>query len=162
MCFYLVRPKIIFLIHVIILTIIISIAFLSVQSVVNASEVSHTGITFYYFFIAISILGLLRMLWDIYLILYKIPLMIIDEKTIKVKSLFFYYQEFPLSKIDEINIADNKYFFNISIDIKKSSFVNYTKRIYAIDFPQKAENLLAKKGIKISKSIEKTIYLNRE
>ena len=163
MKYELVRTNIVIYSHVFLIIILASIILLSTWPNTKYYDILYSRTTMLnYIFVLILMLGILRMLWDIYMIVWKVPLIKINEDLIFIRSVFFKYKVFPLSKIEELKLSGNKYFFNVSLEIKKTPFINYSKCIYAINFTEKAEKYLIQKGVKLTKTNEKIIYFNKE
>ena len=110
--------------------------------------------------VIIILLGALKILWDIYLVYFKVPLLRITDEAIYIKNIFTEYYLAPLSKIENITVKGNKYSSNITINIRKTPFRNTTKRIYEVFLTKDAEKYFIDNNIEVLKDNKPVLYLN--
>lgn len=103
----------------------------------------------------------LKILWDIYLVYYKVPLITINADSLSLHNPGYKNSIIPFSKIEEIEIAGSKYSCNVTLSIKKTPFNNIKKRIYEVLFTEEAERYLVGNNVKVAKSITPVIYLDK-
>ena len=105
--------------------------------------------------------ALLKILWDIYIVKYKVPILTINEGSIVIHNILSRDEIIPFSKIDEIKVKQSKICSTVTIKVKKTHFRNVSKRIYEVLFNEDAERFLMNNNVKIKKIIKPVVYLRK-
>ena len=114
-----------------------------------------------YLAVALIPAGILKIIWDSYLVYYKVPLVKISDDSISIKRLFTKYYAIPLSKIESIKIKGNIYSSNIRIKIRKTPFKNITKYVFEVHFTKEAEAYLLSKNVEVLRETKPLLYLRK-
>jgi len=159
---YITRPKFVVYLHLILVSLLIGLVQVTTWLLTNHIDILHRanslklGVTISLIIIP---LGMLKIIWDIYLVYKEIPLITIKNDHLTINRLLTKNMTVPFNKIEKIEITGNKSSSNVTVVIKATPLKRISKKIYEVSFTTDAINYLSNNKVSISNNTKPTIYL---